>query len=85
MDWNQAGVVLPPISLLYLLPPLLVPPPTPLAQALRLGRSCSCIGGPGSSKGKGGCGSELRTCVAHISRDILMSLGAWWLLLYLRE
>jgi hypothetical protein len=34
MDWNQAGVVLPPISLLCLLPPL-VPPPTPLAQALR--------------------------------------------------
>jgi hypothetical protein len=34
MDWHQAGVVLPPTSLLYLLPPL-VPPPTPLAQALR--------------------------------------------------
>jgi hypothetical protein len=30
MDWHQAGVVLPPTSLLYLLPPL-VPPPTPLA------------------------------------------------------
>jgi hypothetical protein len=36
MDWHQAGVVLPPTSLLYLLPPLaLVPPPTPLAQTLR--------------------------------------------------
>jgi hypothetical protein len=35
MDWYQAEVVLPPSSLLYLLPPL-VPSPTPLAQALRL-------------------------------------------------
>jgi hypothetical protein len=33
-DWSQAGVVLPPSSLLYLLPPL-VPPPIPLAQVLR--------------------------------------------------
>jgi hypothetical protein len=34
MDWNQVGVVLPPSSLLHLLPPLF-PPPIPLAQMLR--------------------------------------------------
>jgi hypothetical protein len=34
MNSQQARVVLPPTSLLYLLPPL-VPPPIPLAQALR--------------------------------------------------
>jgi hypothetical protein len=34
-----------------------------------VGCSCSCIGGHGSSKCKGGCDSVLRTGEAHLSRD----------------
>jgi hypothetical protein len=42
--------------------------PFPLRRCY-VGCSCSCIGGHGSSKCKGGCGSVLRTCVAHLSHD----------------
>ena len=51
-DWTQAGIVLPPSSLLHLLPSL-VPPPTPLAQVLRrvLPRAAALPGGLGSSGG----------------------------------
>jgi hypothetical protein len=45
-------------------------PHPPCAGVTRyVGRSCSCIGGPGSSRCKGGCDSMLRTGAAHLSSD----------------
>jgi hypothetical protein len=41
----------------------------PCAGVTSGARAAASLGGPGSSKGKGGCGSVLRACGAHLSRD----------------